>query len=365
MRVSSSRQTSQASVPLRQGSPHDANDPHLNLDVGWLRWSDLLSLRSIRERYFLNQPACHSNAGQPVASGIRQLLPVVRSSDRVFVARSEKHPVGYAVFNVLEPDRSWVLEGIGANLGVYEAQPVWEELITFGVVAAGLEGAKRLYAKAPRKSGLVPVIRATGFTPYASEMVLGGAFPALGSGSTGVRKQQQSDVWSIHQLYMATVPQPVQFAEALTSHHWDIRPRLSATFVKSGWLIEDGHQVIAYMRAVSRTDSHVLEFNVLPDHGSVFPELVDGALAGLSSMSPRSVRVLVRGYQQEFVRPLTERGFSIQLEQELLVKYTTALARSAVPAIVSFPSEAKEPARGRVPTFLQGSSGDPASDPGR
>ncbi len=285
---------------------------------------------------------------------------MVRTSDRVFVARSERHPVGYAVFRVVDPDRRWELEGIGANLGVYEAQPVLEELVNFGIVAAGLEGAKRLYARVPRRSGLGPVIRASGFSPYANEMLLGGSIAGRGGASTGVRKQQPSDVWSIHQLYMATVPHPVQFAEALTSHHWEIRPRLATLSVRSGWLIETGHHVAAYARSESRPEFHVIEFQVLPDRSDLFPKLIDSAFADLATMSPRPVYVVVRGYQQEFIRPLGERGFSLHLEQELLIKHTTAMARASQAAIVSFPHDVKDPVGKRVPTFLNGSSRDPA-----
>jgi len=78
-------------------------------------------------------------------------------------------------------------------------------------------------------------------------------------------------------------------------------------------------------------------------------------------MAPRQVYVLVRGYQQEFIRPLLDRGFSIQLEQDLHVKYTTALARAPVASVVNFPQEVKEPAGKRAPTYLNGSSRDPAS----
>ncbi len=345
-------------MPLRQGAPHDQSDPQLNLDVGWLRWSDLVPLRAIRERYYLNQPS--AGTGLPLGAGFRQVMPLMRTPDRVFVARTGRHPVGYAVFRVVDPDRRWELEGIGANLGVYEAQPVWEELVNYGVVAAGLEGAKRLYARVPRRSGLVPVVRASGFSPYASEMLMAGPFPVHGGASTRVRKQQPSDVWSIHQLYMATVPQPVQFAEALTSHHWEIRPRLTSQSVKSGWLIDTGHQVSACLRSVSRPEFHVIEFNILPDRGDLFPELIDGAFAGLASMSPRPVYIIVRGYQQEFLQPLAERGFTLHLEQELLIKHTPAQALVAQAAIVSFPQEVKDPVGKRVPTFLNGSSGDPA-----
>jgi hypothetical protein len=349
-------------VPLRQGTPRDLNDPQIKIAVGRVRWMDILPLRSIRQRFILNQPARHLSSGQPFQAGLKQLVPFMPASDRVFVARAERRPVGYAVFNVLYPDRRWVLEGIGANLGIYESQPVWEELVNYGVVAAGLEGTKRLYARVPCGSDLAPVVRASGFTPYASEFVLGAPLLSLNYASARVRRQQGPDVWSIHQLYMATVPQPVQYAEALTSHRWDINPRFSASSLQAGWIIEDGFQVVAYLRAESRPDSHVLEFLIRPEHGELFPHLLAGALADLAGMAPRQVHILVRGYQQEFIRPLQDRGFSVQLEQDLHVKYTTAMARLPVATVVNFPQEVKEPAGKRVPTFLNGSSGDPASN---
>jgi hypothetical protein len=270
--------------------------------------------------------------------------------------------VGYVVFTVADPDRRWMLDGIGANLGIYEMQPVWEELVHFGVVAAGLEGTKRLYARVPVGSDLTPVVRANGFNPYASEFVLGAPTVALTHASSRVRRLHRSDVWAIHQLYMATVPQPVQYAEALTSHHWDINSRFSSSSVQAGWVIEEGYQIAAYIRAESRVDSHILEFMIDPRHGALFPHLIAGALADLAAMAPRRVYVMVRGYQQEFVESLLERGFSVQLEQHLHVKYTTAMARVPVATVVNFPQEAREASGKRVPTFLKGSPSDPASE---
>jgi len=361
LRIRSSRQTSQASVPLRQGAPNDSNEPQIELDVGRLTWADLIALRTIRHRFFLNQPGRRLSSGQPFQAGVRQLLPLLPSDDRVLVARTERRPVGYAVFTVVNPDRRWILEGIGANLGIYAMQPVWEELVRAGVVAAGLEGTKRLYARAPCDSELTPAIRASGFTPYANEIVLGAPMLSLPYATSRVRRQHRSDVWSIHQLYMATVPQPVQYADALTSHHWDINPRFSATAIQAGWIVDDGSRVVAYLRAESRPDSHVLEFVVDRGHSDQFPQLVTGALSDLATMAPRQVYVLVRGYQQEYIRPLLDRGFSIQLEQDLYVKYTTALARVPMATVVNFPQDVKEPAGKRAPTFLNGSPGDPMS----
>jgi len=349
-------------VPLRQGTPRDTTDPQISIDVGRLRWRDLPQLPSIQERYYLNQPARRPGSGQPVANGIRQLLPLVPARGRVFVARADRRPVGYAVFAVQNPDRRWVLEGIGANLGIYELQPVWEELVNFGIVAAGLEGTKRLYARIPYGSDLSAVIRASGFSHYGNEAVLGAPLGSLTYANTRVRRQHRSDVWAIHQLYMATVPQPVQYAEALTSHHWDVNTRVSTSSLQAGWIVEQGYQVVAYMRAESRPESHVLEFMIDPEHRDVFPHLVAGVLADLAGMAPRQVHISVRGYQQEFIRPLLDRGFSIQLEQDLYVKYTTAMARVPVATVVNFPQEVKEPAGKRVPTFLKGSPRDPASE---
>lgn len=302
------------------------------------------------------------SSAQPFQAGLKQLLPLAGSRVRVFVARVGRRPVGYAVFNVANPDRRWMLDGIGANLGVYEMRPVWEELVHFGIVAAGLEGTKRLYARVPVESELTPVVRANGFSPYANEVVLGAPAVSLNHATSRVRRQQRSDVWSIHQLYMASVPQPVQYAEALTSHHWDINPRFSASSIQAGWVIEEGYQIVAYMRAESRPDSHILEFLIDPRYGEVFPQLLGGALSDLASMAPRQVYVLTRGYQREFVDPLEDRGFSVQLEQHLFVKYTTALARTPVATVVNFPQEVQESNGKRVPTFLKGSSNHPASE---
>jgi len=361
LRTGSSRQTRQPSVPARAGAPRDANDSQFNPEVGFLGWADLIGLRSIDQRRFLNQPARRLSSGQPFQAGIRQLAPFLPSDDRVLIARAGRRPVGYAVFTVVNPDRRWVLEGIGVQAAIDAIEPIWEELLRVGVIVAGLEGAKRLYAKAPADSDIIPVIRSSGFTPYINEIVLGAPLLSLTYASSRVRRQHRSDVWAIHQLYMATVPQPVQYAEALTSHHWDVNPRFSASVIQAGWIIDLGNRVVAYIRAESRPDSHVLEFIVDPRHGELFPRLIAGVFAELASMAPRQVYVLVRGYQQEFIRSLLDRGFSIQLEQDLHVKYTTALARAPVASVVNFPQDVKEPAGKRAPTYLNGSSRDPAS----
>ena len=362
MRSTSSRQTSQAHVPLRPGHQSDAQDPQISLEVGRVRWRDLPGLRNIRQRLFLNVPNRSLSSGHPAQAGLRQLLPFHRSNDRVFVARNGGTPVGYAVFTVIRPDGRWQLEGIGANLGVYQLDPVWDELIRAGIVAAGLEGTRRIFARVSSGSDLESVLHRCAFTAYDRETILAAPVHALRHGNTRIRRQQHSDVWAIHQLAMSTVPQPVQNAEAFTSHHWDINRRLVSSSMQSGWIMDDGYQVGAYIRADSRPDTHVLEFMIEPASRDLFPELVSGALSELAAAPPRQVLILVRAHQQEFIRPLLNRGFHIQAEQDLYVKYTTAVARLPVAPVVTFPQDAKEPAAKRVPTFLKGASGDPASE---
>ena len=362
LRRTSSRQTSQANVPLRPGYQRETQDPEIQLEVGRVRWRDLFGLRGIRYRIFLNIPNRSLASGQPTRAAFRQLLPFTRSSDRVFIARNEATPVGYAVFRVVRPDGRWQLEGIGANLGVYQLEPVWDELIRAGIVAAGLEGTRRLFARTSVGSDLASVLTGCGFTPYDRETILAAPLHALRHSNTRIRRQQHSDVWAIHQLAMATVPQPVQNAEALTSHHWDISRHLVSASVQSGWIMDDGNQVAAYIRADSRPDAHILEFMVVPGSRDLFPELLSGVLSELAASPQRQVLILVRAHQEEFIRPLLNRGFHPQAEQELYVKYTTAAVRLPVAPVVTFPQEVKEPAAKRVPTFLKGASGDPASE---
>lgn len=362
MRIRSSRQTSQASVPLRLGTTRGSSqDPQISLDVSRVRWRDLFALRNVRQRYSLSVPARNAITGQPGPASMRQLMPLTPSDDRVIVARIEGRTVGYAVFRRNDPDRRWTLEGIGANLGVYEMEPLWEELVRFGVVAAGLEGTRRLYARVRTGGDIAHILHANGFSAYTREHVLSAPMLSLAQGSARVRNQQPSDVWAIHQLYMAAVPQAVQAAEALTSHTWDIKPRLLQQSVDTGWIVDDGYQIAGYARCESWNNVHIVEFMVSPQHRQVFPRLIGGVLADLAAMPARQVCVLVRDYQQEYIPPLEEIGLRVQTEQSLYVKYTTAATRAQSGSVVSFPQEVKEPSAKRVPTFLKGSSGDPAS----
>jgi hypothetical protein len=327
-----------------------------------VRWTDAFAISSIRQRYLLNQPNTHWRGSAPTRLSLRRLLPFPSSSARCFVAVADRRLVGYAIFDVIGADQRWIMEGIGANLGIYEAEPVLDEMLRAAVVAAGLEGTKRLYARVPAGSEILTAVRRAGFSPYATEAVLGASLVPVTQAYANVRRQTPGDVWSIHQLYMATVPKQVQYAEALTSHHWDLRSPASASARSLGWLVEDGYQAVAYLRAEIAPGQHVLECLVHPEHRDVFPRLIATACAELGEMTARRMLMVIRGYQSELLDDVLGLGLTLRLEQDVHVKYTTVPARAVVPASVSLGVDVKEPVGKRVPTFLHGQPSDPTSE---
>lgn len=178
-------------------------------------------------------------------------------------------------------------------------------------------------------------------------------------GREQLRPQEASDTWAIHQLYMASVPRPIHDTEAYTSHHWELRAnRRRSRVATAGWLIEDRHQVIGYARTAGRAGVVVLELLYHPERIEILPGLIEGALAALPFRRVRRAYCAVRGYQAEAATALSELGFAPTVEHELLVKYTTANVRVALPEAAPFHLEVREKLPQRVPTFLQGPPSD-------
>jgi hypothetical protein len=102
-----------------------------------------------------------------------------------------------------------------------------------------------------------------------------------------------------------------------------------------------------------------LELIYTPEHPEIISRLLDGAIARLRRTSQvGTVYCALRGYQAEAVSALMERGFDPVMEQDLHVKYTTAVARLPQPEIVPFHADVIERLPKRVPSFLQGKHGD-------
>jgi hypothetical protein len=317
-------------------------------------------LRGMTTVLALNQPDLNFDGYSPVKAAVSALTPRRKFKPRVYVAIAGDRVIGFAHFQPLSPDNRWQLIGIGSATGVYEATPVWEELIGQSVVEAGLRGVKRLYARAPAGSAAADSLAAVGFSPYATEHILV-ARPPLATRPVTMRAQEQTDTWAIHQLYIAAVPRQVQFAEAFTSHRWDLRaqPEGQGGVTSSGWLIEERHHVIGYVRTRSKGATHAIELIYSPERIDILDDLIQGALSKIK-LSGRKDRVYcaTRGYQEEATSALERNGFTIALEQELHVKYTTANVRVAQTEAIPFRAEVIEKLPKRVPAFLPGKPQD-------
>lgn len=324
----------------------------LPLTVGPADIRDLPDLLRLPGIELLNQPESLLVPFSPFRAALRSRVRWPRSRRRVLVARTSDRVVGVAIFQPQRPDQRWRLDAIGAAVGVFDAIPVIDELIRYGITLAGVNGVKRLYARVPHGAFCATGLREVGFWPYASETVLVGADLGGRRMPRAVRRQLPSDTWAVQQLYSASVPRQVEYAEALTSDRWNVAETRASVGVH-GLVIEEGHHIVAMARIVSRTSGHAFELIVLPERTELIDVLLDGVAAWLSER--RSVRVYasIRSYQQEIRTKLEDRGLIPLHQQDLLIKYTTANVRLPVFEVVPAFAEVREGVPHRVPTFLQ------------
>ncbi len=342
--------------PTRVDGDRENQGRPLNLSVRSVRLRDLPALLRSSNIHLMNQPEVVLYGHSAIGSGLRAVAPGGKSRPRIFVASAEDKRVGFVQFQPAYSDRRWHAIALGTATGVYDSWPVEDEILRFAITAAGLRGVKRLYARIQSGSDLVNSFCRVGFAPFATETVFVAESPTQLEQTLRVRKQEQSDTWAIHQLYNATAPRTVQYAEALTSHRWDLSgvDELSRSSKRLGWVAEDGQSTIAYGRVSCGSSAHSMELLYLPDHTTAIGGLIDTILRELKrTSSVKRVYCTLRGYQVEAAKELESRGFEPILEQDLLVKYTTAVARVPQPEPFALHTEVIERLPKRVPSFLQ------------
>jgi hypothetical protein len=328
----------------------------LSLTIRPARLRDLPGLMSISSVLTLNQPETSLAPYQPAQAALSSILPR-RNRSRFFVADSDEGLLAFAHFQPEAPDQRWQLIALGASTGVYDVTPLWEELLERSVVAAGLKGVKRLFARPPVDSPASRALRAIGYTSYANDFVLAVENPRLSPSRLLLRRQEAADTWAINQLYNTVVPRQVQYAEAFTSHRWDSATKTSfpSGVTTAAWLVEEAFQIVAYARVKSFGTVHVLDIIVHPDWIGITGDVIDGAL-GKVAAERRLGRVYssVRGYQMETLPTYEERGFQQVVELELSVKYTTARALAPVVEALPQPEGVLErlPKPKRAPSFF-------------
>jgi hypothetical protein len=288
-------------------------------------------------------------------------LPVLRKERPAFVAIADGQLVGFVRFSPRRPDGRWVISAIGASTGVYAPEPVWEALLAHSVRAAGLRGVRRLFARVPTGHPIVDTMHESGWVSYSRETVFRAErLFAVTRSARDLRLQEPADTWAIHQLYATATPRQVQEIEALTSHVWDMEQsrRAPRGVRQTGWLLEENGELAAYARYTRGSQAGMIDAVVSPGKGRHLGMLLDGVIAAPRRGRTRPVYCALRAYLMDLKDELTERGFSAIGEQELLIRYTTATARTAQSEPVHFPVELRQGIPRRVPTFLEGQPTD-------
>jgi hypothetical protein len=251
----------------------------------------------------------------------------------------------------------WDILYIGASRGEAGATPerraeLWSALLNYTTAAAGRRGVQRLYAKTPERSELAEAFRAAGYTRYGEEtlyLLYGGPLPGHdeegGAGAVPTpRPQAPGDTWALHRLYTLTAPKTVQFAEALTSHRWELpgqplfppgrRPR------ESGWIVDHeghDHEIAIYCRSGQLGQRAWLEFVFEPAARDQLEPTIGAILRSLAPGPGERIYCAVREFQQELGTALESRGFEMIGTQDLLVRYTTVTARAPALRLVRRP----------------------------
>ena len=321
-----------------------------------LRVPDLRHLVSNYRLVHIDQPDSLIERGGPVGLALRGLRPFSKMGPITHLAVNDSDQfLAFAQFRQLEPDRRWVVRDVGLANGLFAPERVVESLLEYSVIRAGGKGVKRLFARVPADSPIRLAFERIGFETYMDEelYVLDRPLKATVNG-VAAREQEQTDTWAVHQLYHAAVPRQVQFAEAWTSHQWDTaNPKRKADCWRS-FVLEEGHQIVAFARVRIGGKVAAIDIMYLPDCRQDLASFCGGVIeTALRDGHAERIFVPVRAYQAELTSILDRVGFVHVRSQELLIKYTVAkVAAKSSESIILAPAEVLERVPKRVPTFL-------------
>ncbi|CAN5866504.1 hypothetical protein BH24CHL4_BH24CHL4_04710 [soil metagenome] len=317
---------------------------------------DLIRVRRLDSIYWLNQPEHSLNRAPALASPLGAAAKWSDLRPTVLIGHADSRLAGFAEFRPILPDLRWQLIAIGAANDLDDPLPVWSPILDQGTREAGKAGVKRLYARAPESTQVGEALRAAGYSAYAHELIFVSGAPAAITPGIEDRAQERADTWAVHQLYNSSVPKEVLYAEAYTSHRWELpRGRMRFGRATRAWIAERNHAPVAYVRCKSAQRRHVLDVIFEPRHLDDAAGLIDEVLERLQREGTiAQVFCAVRGYEMELERVLLERNFRPWLSQDLFVRYTTAPVRVMTAEMVFSDAEAVERARRRAPVYLAG-----------
>lgn len=312
----------------------------------------------------LDMPDAIDPAQPAIAGQLLATFPANLRQGRVFVALVDGELCAYVAYRPQSSRFRWDILGLAAGSPRLEATDdvcveLWSALLEYAVKQAGEAGAKRLFATTTDDGAVKESLQATGFERYAQFMILSGTRPVGPIGlPEGMRAQEDSDVWSIHQLYHHLTPRAVQFAEALTSTVWELpqrnligrlsgMPSRSKTFV-----LDTTNGVQAYCAILVRRGGAMARLMISNESRALAVPFVLAAAAE-AGVDPNSrLRILVPGYASELVADFVDAGFDLEHERTAMVRHTTA------PVVIHarlapLPADAGERVPRAVPTYVR------------
>jgi hypothetical protein len=287
---------------------------------------DIPRLRDLRRSHvsLVFPDAMHTSQFEDVLAA----MPLGRRYSRVFVSETDDSPCAMVELRPEPEDYRWVVTGLGARSAgdcnlTDDVVDVWSSLLSFAVGAAGIDGAKRVHASAPVDGIAYQSLLQTGFSVYSHQSVMlaqGLHLDNEDAEDVRVREREPSDTWSIHHLYHLTTPRPVQYAEALTSNHWDSHRMLNLR--TRGFVIDDRDGLAGYCQIGGRGNQHTLDLLILPGKLDMLGALISQS-ARLAKLNPaESVWVAIPDYHREYVPMMELLGFQEVGRQAAMVRYT-------------------------------------------
>ncbi len=287
----------------------------------------------------------------PLSGLVRGRWNPLRSARiRTYVAATSRAPLAFVQVRERATDarNKWDLVYLGATRArAGRRVDLWAALLDYTAAAAGRRGIQRLYAKVSGEGEAAEAFHASGYTRYGEETIhlldgvraYDGVPAAEGDDaeSLAIRPQVPSDTWALHRLYTLTAPKGVQYAEAYTSHHWEL-PRYRAMIQggprESGFVVERGHEVAIYCRVARHGGCARLELVYEAAARELLPQTLRAIVRWLAPAPGERIYCTTREFQVELARALQDCGFAAKEVQDVLVRYTVVSARTPVLATV-------------------------------
>jgi hypothetical protein len=326
---------------------------------------DLPALRHVREHCErLDVPFGFQGVLPELANQVVASLPVDVWRDRIYVASVNNEPCAMAMLRQQEHRYRWdvVLLAAESRRAMRDDQglvDLWTALLEFGIKEAGSAGAKRLFATAPLDTPAYESLRRAGFEAYSRFTVVAGFLPAAPVAiPAGLRRQDHSDVWSIHQLYHHVTPDTVQFAEALTSSVWEIDdpPLLERIGVRRpqtvAYVLEAGHGIEAYCRIERVQTAPVMSLLRERECQTSAFQFVAAAASVAGLPANALLRVVIPAYSGELVAQFEDEGFYVECERVAMIRHTTSRVPARVRAVPVLVESGERVPQG-VPTYYR------------